>query len=165
MVRRGSRVRFPPPAPPDKGVHWTAPARKRTCGSRLEADVAGDVEQVVRRGRGDVAEAFEVEHVANIGALVMGERTFEVGEGPWGDDPTFHAPCFVLSHDAREPIGKQGGTTYTFVTDGIERALEQARAAADGRISRSASSSDELEGEDLSHTAATRESGFVRTEE
>jgi dihydrofolate reductase len=95
----------------------------------------------------------------------MGERTFEVGEGPWGDDPTFHAPCFVLSHDAREPIGKQGGTTYTFVTDGIERALEQARAAADGRISRSASSSDELEGEDLSHTAATRESGFVRTEE
>jgi hypothetical protein len=77
-------------------------------------------------------------------------------------------PCFVLSHDAREPIGKQGGTMYTFVTDGIERALEQARAAADGRISRSASSSDELGARGdaaLSWRAAPSESGFGRTEE
>jgi dihydrofolate reductase len=48
----------------------------------------------------------------------------------WGDEPPFHHPVFVLTHHEREPVEKQGGTTYTFVTDGIESALEQARAAA-----------------------------------
>jgi dihydrofolate reductase len=51
-------------------------------------------------------------------------------DGWWGDDPPFGHPVFVLTHHAREPLEKQGGTTYTFVTDGIEAALEQARAAA-----------------------------------
>jgi dihydrofolate reductase len=65
---------------------------------------------------------------------------FSGGEGPWeddpnadawwGDDPPFHHPVFVLTNHAREPVTKQGGTTFTFVTDGIESALEQARAAA-----------------------------------
>jgi dihydrofolate reductase len=74
------------------------------------------------------------------GALVMGRRMFSGGEGPWeddpnadgwwGDDPPFRASVFILTHHAREPVTKQGGTTYTFVTDGIESALEQARAAA-----------------------------------
>jgi len=50
--------------------------------------------------------------------------------GPWGDNPTYHAPCFVLSNDAQETIVKQGGTSYTFVTDGIESALEKAQAAS-----------------------------------
>jgi len=78
-------------------------------------------------------------------ATVMGRRMFSGGEGPWeddpnadgwwGDDPPFHHPVFVLTHHAREPLPKEGGTTFTFVTDGIEAALEQARAAAgDGDV-------------------------------
>jgi len=74
------------------------------------------------------------------GATVMGRRMFSGGEGPWeddpnaggwwGDDPPFHQPVFVLTHHAHEPVTKRGGTTITFVTDGIEAALEEARAAA-----------------------------------
>ncbi len=60
----------------------------------------------------------------------MGRRTFSIGEGPWDDNPPFQVPCFVLSHDAREKLAKERGTTFTFVTDGIESALEQAKAAA-----------------------------------
>ena len=73
-----------------------------------------------------VAEAFE-----RSGAVVMGKRMFENGNGPngWGDEPPFHKPVFVLSHEAREP-SVTVGTTFTFVTEGIESALEQARAAA-----------------------------------
>ena len=77
---------------------------------------------------------------ARIGAFVMGRRMFSGGDGPWaddpnadawwGDDPPFHAPVFVLTHHERDPVVKEGGTTFTFVTDGIESALEQARAAA-----------------------------------
>jgi dihydrofolate reductase len=64
------------------------------------------------------------------GALVMGRRMFEVGVEPWGDNPVFHAPVFVLSHEPKETVVKQGGTTYTFVTDGTESALKQAKAVA-----------------------------------
>jgi dihydrofolate reductase len=74
------------------------------------------------------------------GAYVMGRRMFSGGAGPWeddpkadawwGDDPPFRAPVFVLTHHPRETVVKNGGTTYTFVTDGIEAAVEQARAAA-----------------------------------
>jgi dihydrofolate reductase len=74
------------------------------------------------------------------GAVVMGRGMFSGGTGAWeddanasgwwGDDPPFHVPVFVLTHHARDPVAKQGGTTYSFVTDGIEYALEQARAAA-----------------------------------
>lgn len=67
------------------------------------------------------------------GTAVMGRRMFAVGEGPWGDDPPFHMPVFVLTHESREPVIKEGGTTFTFVTDGIESALEQAKAAAGDR--------------------------------
>jgi dihydrofolate reductase len=80
------------------------------------------------------------ESVRDAGATVMGRRMFSGGEGPWeedlnadawwGDEPPFHHPVFVLTHHAREPVTKQGGTTFTFVTDGIESGLEQARAAA-----------------------------------
>jgi dihydrofolate reductase len=76
----------------------------------------------------------------NTGATVMGRRMFSGGEGPWegdpnadawwGDDPPFHHPVFVLTHHAREPVTKEGGTTFTFVSDGIEAAPDQARAAA-----------------------------------
>jgi dihydrofolate reductase len=76
--------------------------------------------------------------VAGVGAYIMGRKMFGGGDGPWdqswtgwwGDDPPFHAPVFVLTHHAREPLQMQGGTTFTFVTDGVESALDQARAAA-----------------------------------
>ena len=80
------------------------------------------------------------EGIARQGALIMGRRMFSGGSGPWehdpnregwwGDDPPFRNPVFVLTHHAREPVTKDNGTTYTFVTDGIEAALEQAREAA-----------------------------------
>ena len=63
------------------------------------------------------------------GAMVMGRRWFDIGERPWGDDPPFHIPVFVLTHHARETLYK-GETTFTFVTDSIENALKQAQAAA-----------------------------------
>jgi dihydrofolate reductase len=74
------------------------------------------------------------------GAVIMGRKMFSGGEGPWeddpnadgwwGDDPPFHVPVFVLTHHAREPKAMEGGTTFNFVTDGIESALEQARGVA-----------------------------------
>jgi dihydrofolate reductase len=71
-----------------------------------------------------------VEIYASTGAVVMGKRMFEVGFEPWGDPPPFKMPVFVVTHEARDPLPMKGGTTYTFVTDGIEAALELARAAA-----------------------------------
>jgi dihydrofolate reductase len=80
------------------------------------------------------------ESFRGIGAYVMGRRMFSGGEGPWeddpnadgwwGDEPPFHVPVFILTHHARETVSKQGGTTFVFVTDGIEAALDQATIAA-----------------------------------
>ncbi|MGP3923290.1 dihydrofolate reductase family protein [Streptomyces sp. 8N616] len=67
------------------------------------------------------------------GAYVMGKRMFANGEEPWGEEPPFHGPVFVLTHTPREPLVKKGGTTFTFVTDGVERALARAREAAGGQ--------------------------------
>jgi dihydrofolate reductase len=67
------------------------------------------------------------------GAVVVGRRMFDVGVEPWGENPPFHQPVFVLTHRARDPIVKEGGTTYTFVTGGIAAALARAREAADGK--------------------------------
>jgi dihydrofolate reductase len=67
---------------------------------------------------------------APTGAVVMGRRMFDEGEGPWGDNPPFRMPVFVVTQQPRERLVKEGGTTFTFVTDGIESALEQAKAAA-----------------------------------
>lgn len=84
------------------------------------------------------------EVVANVETYIMGRKMFGGGAGPWdltwkgwwGDDPPYHAPVFVLTHHPREPLTMQGGTTFTFVTDGIESAMDQARAAAgDGVVS------------------------------
>jgi dihydrofolate reductase len=78
-----------------------------------------------------------------VGATVMGRKMFSGGDGPWesdpnadawwGENPPFHMPVFILTHHDREPVVKEGGTTFTFVTDGIESALEQARAAAEDK--------------------------------
>jgi dihydrofolate reductase len=72
------------------------------------------------------------------GAYVLGRRMFDEGEVAWPANAPFRAPVFVLTHHPREPWVREGGTTFTFVTDGIESALRQARAAAgdkDVRIS------------------------------
>jgi dihydrofolate reductase len=78
----------------------------------------------------------------NVGATIMGRNMFGGGPGPWGaepwdgwwgDDPPFHTPVFVLTHYPREPLEKDGGTTFYFVADGIESALEQAKQAAGGK--------------------------------
>jgi dihydrofolate reductase len=80
------------------------------------------------------------ESVSAQGAVIMGRRMFSGGAGPWKDDPKaegwwgenppFHVPVFVLTHHARDTVAKEGGTSYIFVTDGVEAALEQARSAA-----------------------------------
>ena len=75
-----------------------------------------------------------------VGSYVMGRRMFGGGEGEWdlgwrgwwGEEPPFRVPVFVLTHHPREPLVMEGGTTFTFVTDGIESALAQAREAAGG---------------------------------
>jgi dihydrofolate reductase len=79
----------------------------------------------------------------NVGAGVMGRNMFgPIGGGPWrddewkgwwGDEPPYRYPVFILTHHPRDPVEMQGGTTYHFVTDGIESALEQARDAAGGK--------------------------------
>jgi dihydrofolate reductase len=65
-----------------------------------------------------------------IGAHVMGKRMFDEGEANWPEEAPFHTPVFVLTHERREPWERPGGTTFYFVNDGIESALEQARRAA-----------------------------------
>ena len=75
-----------------------------------------------------LGEAFET-----VGAIVIGRRMFDLAEGPWGSNPPFHMPVFVLTHRPRERLTKEGGTSFTFVTDGIESALDQAKAAAGGK--------------------------------
>ena len=82
---------------------------------------------------------------ANVGAVVMGRRMFGGGPGPWGDEPwqgwwgeepPFGVPVFVVTNHARETLAKDGGTTFNFVTDGVESAYAQAReAAGDGDVS------------------------------
>ena len=76
---------------------------------------------------------------ANVGAVVMGRNMFGPGRGPWeehpwngwwGDDPPFHAPVYVVTHHEREPLEMQGGTTFHFVTDGVETAIARAKEAA-----------------------------------
>lgn len=67
------------------------------------------------------------------GAYVMGRRMFDTGEVPWGDNPPFHAPVFVVTHRARTTLSREGGTSFAFVTDGLESVIEQARAAAKGK--------------------------------
>lgn len=91
---------------------------------------------------GEVNDSNRVveESLANVGATVMGRNMFGGHPGPWndrnpwngwwGDNPPFHHPVFVLTHHPREPLALEGGTTFTFVTDGIEAALAQARRAA-----------------------------------
>jgi dihydrofolate reductase len=70
------------------------------------------------------------EKYTSTGVVIMGKGMFDVGFEPWGDPPPFRMPVFVVTHEKRDSLPMKGGTTYTFVTDGIEAALNLARAAA-----------------------------------
>ena len=94
-------------------------------------------------GEVNASTAVVEETLAGVGATIMGRNMFGGHPGPWnrakpwngwwGVDPPFHHPVFVLTHHARPPLALEGGTTFTFVTAGIEEALAQARRAAQGR--------------------------------
>jgi len=95
-----------------------------------------------RGGEAGVDNDFMARSFDNVGAWIIGRNMFGPIRGPWPDDhwrgwwgenPPFHAPVFVLTHHAREPLEMEGGTTFYFVTDGIESALHQAKAAAGGK--------------------------------
>jgi len=93
------------------------------------------------KGRGEtgVDEGFARRGMDGLGAWILGRNMFAHSRGPWPDDgwkgwwgeePPYHCPVFVLTHHARPPLEMKGGTVFHFVTDGIEAALERARAAA-----------------------------------
>ena len=99
---------------------------------------------MTKQGGGDegVDNAMAEEGMKGIGAWILGRNMFSPIRGPWpddswkgwwGDEPPYHVPTFVLTHHARKTIPMKGGTDFIFVTDGIEAALERAKAAAGGR--------------------------------
>ena len=91
---------------------------------------------------GTIDDAFAARHFENIGACIMGRNMFGPVRGPWpdeswrgwwGENPPYHTPVFVLTHHARPSVEMQGGTTYHFVTEGIEAAFDRALEAAAGK--------------------------------
>jgi len=93
-------------------------------------------------GETGIDDDFAARGFRNVGAWILGRNMFGPVRGPWpdeswrgwwGDEPPYHTPVFVLTHHARKPLTMQGGTTFHFVTDGIESALRQAREAAAGQ--------------------------------
>ncbi len=93
-------------------------------------------------GSDGVDEAYAHRSMDGFGAFILGRNMFgpirgvwpdDNWKGWWGADPPYHAPTFVLTHHPRDPIEMEGGTTFIFVTNGIEAALEQAKIAAKGR--------------------------------
>ncbi|MEH1164791.1 hypothetical protein V6V47_05325 [Micromonospora sp. CPCC 205539] len=84
-------------------------------------------------GEQDANSEVVAESFGAAGAYVMGRRMADGGEVPWGEEPPFRAPVFVVTHRAPEPLLRGGGTSFTYVTDGVESAVEQARAAAGGK--------------------------------
>jgi dihydrofolate reductase len=112
-----------------EGLHeWVFRLRSWRTPHGLEGGETGPDDDLVR------------ERLERTGAVIMGRRMFSGGAGSWesdpnadawwGDNPPFHVPVFVLTHHEREPVEKEGGTTFVFVNDGIESALGQARSAA-----------------------------------
>jgi dihydrofolate reductase len=110
---------------------WVFPLKAWRAMHGLEGGEANESNRVVE------------ESLANIGATIMGRNMFGGQPGPWdsekpwngwwGDNPPFHHPVFVLTHHPREPLELEGGTTFTFVTEGIETVLAKARRAALGK--------------------------------
>src|ERR1044071_9731582 len=101
-------------------------------------------QQMFGKGEGDAGadDEFVVRGFENIGAWILGRNMFgpirgdwpdDAWTGWWGDNPPYHTDVFVLTHHARKPIAMKGGTTFHFVTDGIEAALERAKTSANGK--------------------------------
>jgi len=93
-------------------------------------------------GAGGVDDDYGRRSMTGFGAFILGRNMFGPSRGPWpdhgwkgwwGDNPPYHAPTFVLTHHPRAPIAMDGGTTFVFVADGIESALDQAKRAAGDR--------------------------------
>jgi dihydrofolate reductase len=93
-------------------------------------------------GSEGVDEGYAARSMAGVGAFILGRNMFgpirgdwpdDQWKGWWGDNPPYHAATFILTHYRRDPIVMEGGTTFHFVTEGIEAALEQAKAAAGGQ--------------------------------
>ncbi|PWR07456.1 deaminase [Micromonospora acroterricola] len=84
-------------------------------------------------GQRDTNSDVVAESFGAAGAYVMGRRMADGGEVPWGEEPPFRAPVFVVTHRPRQPLLRGGGTSFTYVTDGVASAVEQARAAAGGK--------------------------------
>jgi dihydrofolate reductase len=105
----------------------------------LNTDVWKSMHNVEGGGEKGVDNSMAGLGFENIGAWILGRNMFGPVRGPWpdeswkgwwGEEPPYHVPVFVLTHHARKPIEMKGGTTFHFVTDGIESALAQAKAAA-----------------------------------
>ena len=79
---------------------------------------------------GEESERYQIEHFRDIGAVIVGRRMADLGIVHWGDEPVFHAPVFVVTSRPAETIVKAGGTSYIFVTGGVDDALGRAREAA-----------------------------------
>lgn len=102
--------------------------------TRWAVDAAGWRERMGYAGGEESTDSEIIEETfAAAGAYVLGRRMFDGGEVPWGDEPPFRAPVFVVTHRPREVLEREGGTSFTFVTGGVEQAIELARAAAGGR--------------------------------
>jgi len=108
---------------------------------KMAGDFAGDLIGD-RVGREGVDDDFAARGFENLGAWIMGRNMFAPTRGPWvddgwkgwwGDNPPYHVPVFVLTHHARAPLTMEGGTTFHFVTEGIEAALHRAKDAAQGK--------------------------------
>jgi dihydrofolate reductase len=108
---------------------------------KMAGDFAGSLigDKVARE---DVDDDFAARSFDNLGAWIMGRNMFTPSRGAWpddgwkgwwGDNPPYHVPVFVLTHHARPPLTMEGGTTFHFVTDGIQAALKRAKDAANGK--------------------------------
>jgi dihydrofolate reductase len=101
-----------------------------SVGTPLEGNDPGRLSDWQFDAKTETDAAIVDEMFESTGAVVMGRRMFDAGFEPWGDPPPYGMPVFIVTHEAREPLPMKGGTTYIFVTDGIEAALDLARAAA-----------------------------------
>jgi len=118
-----------------------APESADADGMALWETIAGWVfplrswrEQQGQEGGADSVDSrVWADNFARVGPQIVGRTMFDYGYPHWGENPPFHAPVFVVTHRGQERIGKSGGTSYTFVTDGIEAAVAQARAVAGGK--------------------------------
>ncbi len=120
--------------------HWSTPTYK-SWGAKWGTLMGYILKQKYFRERLGFGEGGETGAINDMlrttmersGANIMGKRMFEQGEISWPEEAPFHTPVYVLTHEKREPWVRPGGTTFYFVNDGPESALEQARASAGGR--------------------------------